>query len=44
MLYLVSQKGCLYALRSMMNLSTDFSVHFHDLYIDSKKNAKMTGD
>ena len=29
---------------SMITLSTEYSVHFHDLYIDGKENAKMTGD
>ena len=29
---------------SMITLSTDYSIHFHDLYIDGKENAKMTGD
>ena len=29
---------------SMITLSTEYSVHFHDIYIDGKENAKMTGD
>jgi hypothetical protein len=29
---------------SMITLSTDYSVHFHDLFIDGKENAEMTGD
>ncbi len=29
---------------SMITLSTDYLIHFHDLYIDGKENAKMTGD
>ena len=29
---------------SMITLSNEYSVHFHDLYIDGKENAKMTGD
>ena len=29
---------------SMITLSTEYLVHFHDLYIDGKENAKMTGD
>ncbi len=29
---------------SMITLSTDYSIHFHDLYIDGKENAKMKGD
>ena len=28
----------------MITLSTEYSVHFHYLYIDGKENAKMTGD
>jgi hypothetical protein len=28
----------------MITLSTDYSTHFHDLYIDGKENAKLTGD
>ena len=28
----------------MITLSTDYSIHFHDIYIDGKENAKMTGD
>ena len=28
----------------MITLSNEYSVHFHDLYIDGKENAKMTGD
>jgi hypothetical protein len=29
---------------SMITLITAYSAHFHDIYIDSKENAKMTGD
>jgi hypothetical protein len=29
---------------SMIILSHEYSIHFHDLYIDGKENAKMTGD
>ncbi len=29
---------------SMITLSTAYAVHFHDMYIDGKDNAKMTGD
>ncbi len=29
---------------SMITLSTDYAAHFHDIYIDGKENAKMTGD
>jgi hypothetical protein len=29
---------------SMITLSNEYSIHFHDLYIDGKENAKMTGD
>ncbi len=29
---------------SMITLSTYYSIHFHDLFIDGKENAKMTGD
>jgi hypothetical protein len=29
---------------SMITLSTAYSAHFHSIYIDSKENAKMTGD
>ena len=29
---------------SMITLSTAYSAHFHDIYIDGKENAKMTGD
>jgi hypothetical protein len=29
---------------SMITLSTEYSIHFHDLYIDGKENAKMTDD
>ncbi len=27
----------------MIALSTEYTVHFHDIYIDGKENAKMTG-
>ncbi len=27
---------------SMITLSTEYLVHFHDIYIDGKENAKMT--
>ena len=29
---------------SMITLSPAYAVHFHDMYIDGKENAKMTGD
>ena len=29
---------------SMITLSTVYAAHFHDIYIDGKENAKMTGD
>ena len=29
---------------SMITLSTANASHFHDIYIDGKENAKMTGD
>ena len=29
---------------SMMTLSTAYASHFHDIFIDGKENAKMTGD
>jgi hypothetical protein len=29
---------------SMITLSNEYSIHFHDLFIDGKENAKMTGD
>ncbi len=29
---------------SMITLTTAYAAHFHDIYIDSKENAKMTGD
>jgi hypothetical protein len=29
---------------SMVTLSTAYAAHFHDIYIDGKENAKMTGD
>ena len=25
-------------------MSTDYAAHFHDIYIDGKEHAKMTGD
>jgi hypothetical protein len=28
----------------MITLSTDYSVHFHDRFIEGKENVKMTGD
>ena len=28
----------------MITLSTAYAAHFHDIYIDGKENAKMTGD
>jgi hypothetical protein len=28
---------------SMITLSNEYSIHFHDLFIDGKENAKMTG-
>ena len=29
---------------SMITLSTVYAAHFHDMFIDGKDNAKMTGD
>jgi hypothetical protein len=29
---------------SMVTLSTEYAAHFHDIYINGKENAKMTGD
>ena len=29
---------------SMNTMSTAYAAHFHDIYIDGKENAKMTGD
>ncbi len=29
---------------SMITLSTAYASYFHDIYIDGKENAKMTGD
>ena len=29
---------------SMITMSTAYATHFHDIYIDGKENAKMTGD
>ena len=29
---------------SMITLSTAYAAHFHDMFIDGKDNAKMTGD
>ena len=29
---------------SMITMSTAYASHFHDVYIDGKENAKMTGD
>ena len=28
----------------MITLSTKYAAHFHDVYINGKENAKMTGD
>ena len=28
----------------MITLSTAYASHLHDIYIDDKENAKMTGD
>jgi hypothetical protein len=28
----------------MITLSTAYAAHFHDIYVDGKENAKMTGD
>ncbi len=28
----------------MITMSTAYSAHFHDIYIDGKEQAKMTGD
>ena len=32
------------AATSMITMSTAYASHFHDIYIDGKENAKMTGD
>jgi hypothetical protein len=32
------------AYTSMLTLSPEYDAHFHDIYIDGKENAKMTGD
>ena len=29
---------------SMITMSTAYAAHFHDIYIDGKENAKITGD
>jgi hypothetical protein len=29
---------------SKITLSTSYAAHFHDIFIDGKENAKMTGD
>ena len=29
---------------SMITMSTAYAAHFHDIYIDDKEHAKMTGD
>ena len=29
---------------SMITLSLEYAAHFHDIYIDGKEGAKMTGD
>jgi hypothetical protein len=29
---------------SMITLSPEYAAHFHDIYIDGKEGAKMTGD
>lgn len=29
---------------SMLTMSTEYAVHFHDIFIDGKEHAKMTGD
>ena len=29
---------------SMITISTEYAAHFHDIYIDGKEGAKMTGD
>jgi hypothetical protein len=29
---------------SMITMSTEYAAHFHDIYIDGKEHAKMTGD
>jgi len=29
---------------SMITMSTAYAADFHDIYIDSKEHAKMTGD
>ena len=28
----------------MITMSTEYAAHFHDIYIDGKEHAKMTGD
>ena len=28
----------------MITLSPEYAAHFHDIYIDGKEGAKMTGD
>jgi hypothetical protein len=29
---------------SMLTMSTEYAAHFHDIFIDGKEHAKMTGD
>jgi len=29
---------------SMITMSMEYAAHFHDIYIDGKEHAKMTGD
>jgi hypothetical protein len=29
---------------SMLTMSTEYASHFHDIFIDGKEHAKMTGD
>ena len=29
---------------SVITISTAYAAHFHDIYIDGKEHAKMTGD
>ncbi len=28
----------------MITMSTDYAAHFHEIFIDGKEHAKMTGD
>ncbi len=29
---------------SMITMSTEYAAHFHEIYMDGKEHAKMTGD